>query len=364
MRLFAILFVIATFSISDLAASSKDWSKIAEISNRIKNEFRSIDTFELFRYLSQLKQAINCELTRQVPLKYRYSRKFAISAALSLLRVTTISHDKCNESAVTVERGQAHRDNYIALVPVVMKFFPTDNIRDIVMRYHESQLLICNHSLHTQLGSKLKQQMSFLETKSQNELINDLVTSFEPNESDRAKFYLGLARYLRNRLIKYGFITDSEADLNSIGLLHSKLIADCNANLLMPYKTLISTYDTIGRDKMQNIRESYGQFVTAYDLCREIERATSANDMQKIHQSLEYISKPDYLEASKDQSKPDIGGILSAFRKSNAQSGSGQQNISSQIITQPASDYYSLLLTEINAKDDNKYNKSKSKRKD
>lgn len=378
MKIFLIISIITAISAIYITDASKNWPYILDISNKILDEYNSTDLPSLFRDLSLLKHAINSELTRRIPLNYRYTRKFSISAALSLLRITTISYDKCSESNMLIERGSAHRNNYIALVPIVMQFFPSERIANIVRRYHKSQLVICKNALYLQLRQKIDHQLATSPAKLQNKFIHELTSSLshsiERNLSGKSAVHLGIAQYFRNKLTKWTDIEAAKSDLAMFSLFHSKLIADCNTYLLNPYKTLVLTYDTLGRSTMPNIKETYNQLIVAYDFCREIERSTSNFDMNDIMANLRDLTTSNWTNKSTqpanispprtiiptitpeitqpetssqsliNKPKVVVGSQSSAFRKYNAQPKPSLPNIITQAPNQQTSGYFTSML--------------------
>lgn len=317
------IWVLIAILINNVSAFGKDWNKVVEISNKIKREHAHTDTVSLFRDLSLIRELLHDELTIYIPQMYRYIYDFSVSAALALLRAITISYDKCIESALLLGKGISHRNNYINLVSVVKRFFPSKLISSIVDKYYRSQLIVCKNALSIQIRQKMVHQRITSPARFDQKFTKDLITHFEPSvdvsQLSRSQLITGIAQYLRNKL-KHDEMLVITLDASPFDKVHSKLIEDCKNYLLDPYQTLMMTYAAIGRSNMPNIKAKYHSLIHAYDLCRNIERLSTPADVEQLKELINEFARAD-SSSSRKQSRTfsfqSIERIGSSSNKSN-----------------------------------------------
>lgn len=267
--------------------SCRDWDRTTILCQKISKDYATMDKDDLFYHLYQLRRTVGwASMADLIPVNFTYDQKELLGPVLALSRVLYISYDKCEQPLLSTNNGNVHRKDYIGLVPIVKrKLTESEALLGIIDEYHHYQLILCKNALNGQINNNLLRKSKYLRRDFDNFKVL-LLQSFEYisqiDQISKQDLLLGIARFLVTRLNQstmYQLGTTWPALAEEFKI---RLITNCRRYFLEPYKTIMETYEAIGRSNESLVGQNHNQLIRAYDLCMKFNTIHRRIDMPEL----------------------------------------------------------------------------------
>lgn len=271
--LLIILFILVSIQ---SACSVRDYDLAFKLANKIMSDHARMDTEKLFYSLAQVKRSINGEVTRIIPPRYVASAMYTIVPIIAFIRLIDVRIEKCIEVELATGNGHLHRAIYIDLTSLLLRTFESDNIRQLIHFYYQSQLSICQSALPMQMDRKANEYNKngpdgFKFNAFTNRLSNNFPQELQFNELTELQKFAAISLTISQQLTRNCL----ELSLINPGwrseVRRRTALNYCKPYLFEPFGTLIRTYNIIGRYNMFRVYAKHKQIIRAYDLCKAIE---------------------------------------------------------------------------------------------
>lgn len=299
---FLIILLFCFCLIYSSEATGNEYGRISMLSKEICDEQETIGHDAIISNLMQIR-LLRSRMDNAVALNARGRKYILIGLCLHKL-VMEIGLDKCYQSRGNYQKNHYkdnwHANNYIEIKTILDNYFKTDNMRNFINIYYKMQLEMCQHNILVGFNVKYDQSVEQYKNKIK-EFIPAIVGCFPPeiqlNDLDREQRIDAVINYLLDFHKRKGLVEFARVNIfTGLSVLVNNVVnSNCMNFALNPLHTIMMTYDTMNRD-VEQVQETYGQWIRAYDICSMLSKKLDTGDFKEIEKRLYKI-----LGISKEQ---------------------------------------------------------------
>lgn len=274
-------------------AQHRDWETATTYAIEITNRQFAISASELVDKLLEIKELLQGMVVRDVPTKVRTESRASLLDALSLLRLTEATWEKCLTPNVIITDGNYHRGNYIELEQVLKSNYKSPGILALIDTYFETMFFVCRNALVAHFGMKVSKVNN--DNKGNFESFLQKFPPFPAGQAadSRQPVNSQLISHFISNFYRLGYDNHATTMEETIfdPYFADQIFDDCSLYLLTPFKTLVMTYDRIER-KLPDIETRYGNIVRAYDICKRWIEYPEERKMKILNLALNQANQP------------------------------------------------------------------------
>lgn len=266
--------------------NTDNWNNAVVIAKQIHQQQDVISSNHLMIKLYEIKGFLAQNVLKTIIQKLNSSDKMILIPALCLLRLSNINYEQClqsNDKKHTLLTNQ-HQGNYIELTNHINSFYKSPKILTLTEKFFNAQLFLCRNSLLVNFGkwrrhldehgSKFAQALA----NQFNELTLEQFDSLSPEAKSSKLLQFFVSFYGLDVLRRY---SNTNVMMTSGKNQIKKFNRDCEVYLLDPYKTLMMTYNQIGR-MLPILEYHYGFIIKAYDYCLKLQLAIGHVEIEAL----------------------------------------------------------------------------------